>query len=62
MAPFSKISILIYEGIIKKISHERRDYESANEKSLSQAMSRKTKRKIQDEKGWNSYSQFFSIN
>ena len=29
-----KILILIYEGIIKKISYERRDYESVDEKSL----------------------------
>ena len=31
----AKILILIYEGIIKKISYERRDYESVDEKSLS---------------------------
>ena len=31
----AKISILILEGIIKKISYERRDYESVDEKSLS---------------------------
>ena len=30
-----KLSILIKEGIIKKISYERRDYESVDEKSLS---------------------------
>ena len=30
-----KISILKLEGIIKKISYERRDYESVDEKSLS---------------------------
>ena len=30
-----KISMLKLEGIIKKISYERRDYESVNEKSLS---------------------------
>ena len=30
-----KISILQLEGIIKKISCERRDYESVDEKSLS---------------------------
>ena len=35
----------ILEGIIKKISYERRDYESVEEKSLSQAMSRKTMKK-----------------
>ena len=31
----AKLSILILEGIIKKISYERRDYELVNEKSLS---------------------------
>ena len=31
----AKLSILILEGIIKKISYERRDYESVEEKSLS---------------------------
>ena len=31
----TKISILKLEGIIKKISYERRDYESVDEKSLS---------------------------
>ena len=30
----AKLSILILEGIIKKISYERRDYESVDEKSL----------------------------
>ena len=30
-----KLSILILEGIIKKISYGRRDYESVDEKSLS---------------------------
>ena len=30
-----KISILKLEGIIKKISYERRDYESVDEKSIS---------------------------
>ena len=44
----AKISILKLEGIIKKISYERRDYESVDENSLSEAMSRKTtKRRIQ---------------
>ena len=41
-ARIDKISILKLEGIFKKISYERRDYESVEEKSLSQAMSRKT--------------------
>ena len=31
----AKILILILEGITKKISHERRDYESVDEKNLS---------------------------
>ena len=41
-ARIDKISILILEGTIKKISYERRDYESVDEKSLSKAISRKT--------------------
>ena len=32
---WTKILILILEGIIKKISYERRDYESVDEKILS---------------------------
>ena len=44
-ARIDKISILKLEGIIKKISYERRDYESVDEKSLSKAMSRKTTKK-----------------
>ena len=48
----AKLSILILEGIIKKISYERRDYESVDEKSLSWVMSRKTtKKRIQEVKG-----------
>ena len=35
VSPFTEISILFQEGIIKKISYERRAYESADEKSLS---------------------------
>ena len=35
VAPFTEISILFWEGIIKKISYERRAYESVDEKSLS---------------------------
>ena len=31
----AKLSIMILEGIIKKISYERRDYESVDEMSLS---------------------------
>ena len=51
-ARIDKISILKLEGIIKKISYERSDYESVDEKSLSKAMSRKTtKKRIQALKG-----------
>ena len=51
-AQIDKISILKLEGIIKKISYERRDYELVDEKSLSKAMSRKTtKKRIQALKG-----------
>ena len=51
-ARIDKILILILEGIIKKISYERRDYESVDEKSLTKAMSRKTtKKRIQALKG-----------
>ena len=35
MQRHAKIFILIQEGIIKKISYERRDYNSVDEKSLS---------------------------
>ena len=49
MARLPKILILILEGIIKKISYERRDYKSVDEKSLSQAMSRKKQRKKNSE-------------
>ena len=45
MRTIAKTSILKLEEIIKKISYERRDYESVDEKSLSKAMSRKTKKK-----------------
>ena len=45
ISPLTEISILFKEGIIKKISYERRAYESVAEKSLSKAMSRKTKKK-----------------
>ena len=37
--------ILILEGILKKISYERRVYESVDEKILPWALSRKTKKK-----------------
>ena len=35
MSPFTEILILFQKGIIKKISYERRAYESVDEKSLS---------------------------
>ena len=35
VSPFTEISILFKEEIIKKISYERRAYESVDEKSLS---------------------------
>ena len=35
VAPFTEISIPFKEGIIKKISYERRAYESVDERSLS---------------------------
>ena len=53
-AQIEKILILKLEGIIKKISYERRDYESVDEKtqkSLSKAMSRKTTKKNSSTKG-----------
>ena len=40
-----KILILNKEGIIEKISYERRAYESVDEKRLSQVISRKTTKK-----------------
>ena len=50
-ARIHKISILKLEGIIQKISYERRDYESVDEKSLSKAMSWKTTKKNSGTKG-----------
>ena len=47
----AKILILILEGIIKKISYERRDYESVDEKSLSKAMSREKLKENSGSKG-----------
>ena len=47
----AKILILIKKEIIKKNSYDSRDYESVDEKSLYQAMSRKTTKKIQAVKG-----------
>ena len=41
----AKLSILILEGIIKKISYERRDYESVDEKSLLRLCPEKRKKK-----------------
>ena len=44
----AKISILKKEGIIEKISYERRTYESVDEKSHSKVISQKsTKNKAQ---------------
>ena len=40
-----KILILNKEGIIEKISYERRAYESVDEKRLSKVLSRKTTKK-----------------
>ena len=52
MASVSKSFDFNLRRIIKKISYERRDYESVDEKSLSSAMSRKsTKKRIQAVKG-----------
>ena len=45
VSPFTELSILFQEGIIQKISYERRAYESVDEKSLSWVMSRKTTKK-----------------
>ena len=42
----AKMLILNKEGIIEKISYERRAYESVDEKSLSLVMYRKTTKKI----------------
>ena len=44
MTRLVKIFTLILEGIVKKISYERRDYEFVDENILSLAMSRKTKK------------------
>ena len=35
VSPLTEISILLYEGIIRKASYERHGYESVDEKSLS---------------------------
>ena len=39
MARLAKILISILEGIVKKVSYERCDYESVEEISISKAMS-----------------------
>ena len=53
-ALIAKISILKLEGIIKKISYDRRDYESVGEKNLSYSLFRKTtKKKNSGSKGLN---------
>ena len=47
VSPFTEISILFQEGIIKKIFYERRAYESVDKENLSGVMSRKmTKKRI----------------
>ena len=51
MTRLAKIWISISEGIINIFSYERRNYESVDEKSLSQAMSRKTTKKNSAVKG-----------
>ena len=50
----AKIFISIPEGIIRKKSYERRDYESAVEKSLSLAVPKKGEKKNSGSKGLNS--------
>ena len=47
MSLFTENSILFLEGIIKN-SYERRDFESVDEKSLSNAMSRITTKKKEE--------------
>ena len=48
----TKILILKLEGIIKKISYERRVYESVDDSSLSKAISQKlTKKRTHATKG-----------
>ena len=44
--PFHRnFNSILKEGITKKISYERRAYESVDENSISYVMSRKTKKK-----------------
>ena len=50
-ARIAKISILKLEGIIQKISYERRDYESVDEKSLSKTVSKNYGKNNSDTKG-----------
>ena len=53
----AKILILILEGIIKKISYERRDYESVDEKAyLGLYPEKLRKKKNSGSKGLNKYS------
>ena len=51
-ALIDKISILKLEGIFKQISYDRRDYESVEEKSLSQAVSKNYEKKNSGTKGF----------
>ena len=53
----AKILILILDGIIKKISYERRDYEAVDEKkSLSWAVPKNYEKNNSGSKGLNKYS------
>ena len=56
MVRLAKFSISIYEGIIKKIFYDRRDYESVDEKSLRQNhVPKNDEKRIQAVKGkWSS--------
>ena len=45
VSPFTEISIQLKEMVIKKLSYERRAYESVDEKSLAKDKSRKNAKK-----------------
>ena len=51
MSPFTEISFLFQEGIIKKISYERRAYKSVDEKNLSYRLCPEERRKKLVHKG-----------
>ena len=59
LSPLTEISILFKKRIIKKISYERRAYESVDEKSLSYAMSRKTTKKFRKKRVKKSWLEIF---